>query len=97
MLVFETNDYAQNSIWATTINSLPFVKSMLAWFTSGITLDFGGLTHRGSKTYTIESFGVLYIILFVFLFFADIQILGPVLRNDISYIGTDQVHVNKTG
>ena len=32
----------------------------------------------------------------MFLLFADIKVLQPVLNNNIMNIGTDQIHVNKT-
>jgi hypothetical protein len=45
--------------------------------------------HRSRRSYTVESTGCLYLILFIILFFVDMEILEPVLRSDVVKVGTD--------
>jgi len=56
-------------------------------------INLGGMHHRGRRSYVVESTGCLYLILFVVLFFIDIEILQPVIRNDVVKVGTDERQV----
>lgn len=44
--------------------------------------------HRGNRSYTVESTGFIYLILFIVLFFTDVGILAPVMRGDVARVGT---------
>ena len=86
MLHFETNDYAQNSVWATFIGRVSGLKTFLGWLGRTSEIDHGGLTHRGRKRYTLESVGLLYCFLYFLLLIADLSLLMPVFRGDIAKI-----------
>lgn len=52
-------------------------------------VDLGGFNHRGRSHFTCEFLALVYGILFLILFFKDIEILKPALRRDISQVSVD--------
>ena len=91
--LFETNDYSQNSIWFNIVDRIPLLRAVLGFFARGVQLNFGGLTHRGRSTYNLESLGLIYCVFWMVLIGADLQLLQPVIRNDVARVGTDQTNV----
>ena len=53
-------------------------------------IRLGGMHHRGSRYYTLEITGCIYILMYLVLVMADIELLQPVLRNDVSQVTKDQ-------
>lgn len=51
-------------------------------------IKLGGLYHKGRNTFTLEYSGILYILLFLLLIYADHNLLLPVLNNEILKIQT---------
>ena len=84
-------------MWFNILDRIPCLRAILGFFARGVQLNFGGLTHRGRSTYNLESLGLIYCIFWMILIGADIQLLQPVLRNDVSRVGTDQVNVPEQG
>lgn len=67
-----------------------FVRFVMGLLSFPTTINLGGMHHRGRRTYSVESTGCIYLILFIVLFFVDLEILQPVIRNDVVKVGTDQ-------
>ena len=62
---------------------------MLTFFANSTEIHFGGLTHRGKRTYTLESLGCFYIIFWIVLIIADFKIIAPVLNGNVHRVGSD--------
>ena len=71
-----TPDYSQNPVWGNFIYNTPLLGPILRCLASPNSINLGGMHHRGNRTYTTESTGFIYLILFVILFFVDISILA---------------------
>ena len=89
-----TTDYAQHGLWASVLANVPFLKSILTFMARSVRVETGGLTHRGKKSYTLESIGIYYCIFWIVLIVADINLLAPVINNKINRIGTDQIQLS---
>lgn len=54
-----------------------------------LSIDFGGLHHRGKKTFAVEFTGLIMFVTYCILFSYDLEILEPVWENSIVKIGTE--------
>jgi hypothetical protein len=45
--------------------------------------------HRGQSSFTLEFTGLIYLVLYIFLFSVDLKILKPVISNEVMKVGTD--------
>lgn len=88
---YEQKDYSQNALWSLLLERLGFLKKFLGMMASNVSINFGGMHHRGSRYYTLEFTGCLYLIMYFFLIKADIQILSPVINNKVARVGTDKL------
>lgn len=93
-LLYDSKDYSQSNVWASTLSNVPILKNILKFFSRSVEIHLGGLTHRGSKTYTLESLGCVYMLFWIILIISDIAILKPALDNRIMKVGVDQRHLN---
>ena len=62
--------------WEEGLDKIPIMRRLLGVISKNmIGIKLGGLYHKGKNSFTLEFTGILYIILFVYLVFADIDIL----------------------
>ena len=86
-------DYSQGLIWASSLKNTPFLKRILRFLTQSIAIDLNGLTHRGKKTYTLESLGFVFLFVWIIVILTDIKLMMPALNSEVYKVATDYKHV----
>jgi len=85
----ESTDTQKSGPWNSFL-SIPLVRPFLQFLSQDrIGLNFGGMHHRGQSSFTLEFTGLIYLVLYVFLFSVDLKILEPVISNEVMKVGTD--------
>ena len=66
------------------------LSQILQFFSRGqIGIHLNGMYHNKRTYFTLECSGFLYFVLFLYLFFADVEILLPLWNNDINHVETN--------
>lgn len=68
-------DYSQLHIWSAITENIPFLKKFLGMMASRSSVRLGGMHHRGNRYYTLEITGCIYILMYLVLIMADVELL----------------------